>query len=277
MKTTRTTLALKVAAFVAALLSTSGTNHAGVERVEVGIDGMACPFCAYNVEKRVKKIESLPASPSVDVNLEKKMARFPWSPFERFEPEVVREAVRSAGFTPGEIIVIASGRVMATTDDDGEALRLVDDALGEIATVQRPTRDDRLASWEALRRLAKEHNEAGYTVRLFGLVREQDASEANGWSLVLRRWAPTQFGARVDLEAKKMVCQRCSLNIVESLRKVEGVIHAEADFEQDRAVVWTESPSPGVAALRQAVESAGFEVVHAHALSREQAVDVPAW
>ncbi len=51
----------KKAVAVALLMVLAAPNlaAAAVEQVSVRIDGLACPFCAYNIEKRVKTLDGV--------------------------------------------------------------------------------------------------------------------------------------------------------------------------------------------------------------------------
>lgn len=72
----------------------------GPQRVEVHVDGMSCPFCAYGLEKRLRKIEGLD---SLRIDLEGAMAVLYLADGARVTDEALRRAVRDAGFTAGEI------------------------------------------------------------------------------------------------------------------------------------------------------------------------------
>ena len=61
---------------------------------------MSCPFCAYGLEKRLRKIEGLD---SLRIDLEGAMAILYLADGARVTDEVLRRAVRDAGFTAGEI------------------------------------------------------------------------------------------------------------------------------------------------------------------------------
>jgi len=65
-------------------------------RYTVGVDGMACPFCVYGLEKQIKRLDGVT---EVETDLEQGK-NFVWvaddGDLERAE---VDEAVRNAGFT----------------------------------------------------------------------------------------------------------------------------------------------------------------------------------
>ena len=72
----------------------------GVSHYEVHVSGMACPFCAYGIEKKLK---ALPGANDVKVNLEGGLATFEAPKGKGPTPEQVRQAVKNAGFTLGEL------------------------------------------------------------------------------------------------------------------------------------------------------------------------------
>ena len=69
---------------------------AAIEQITVRIDGLACPFCVHNIEKRVKTLEGVPSGARVDVSLEFGRATFAWRSTAAFDPESVRKAIREA-------------------------------------------------------------------------------------------------------------------------------------------------------------------------------------
>ncbi len=235
---------------------------AEVEQVSVRIDGLACPFCAYNIEKRVKTLDGVDRGARIVTSVEHGTAKFPWKAGVVFDPEAVRKAIQQAGFTPREISVTVTGTVeVAPGHDSNTSLRMVD-GKGDLAvTVRRPERADRRESWEALHALSKETT-GKLRVRLEGEVR----SEIAGASLevVLERWAPLGFGAEVIAEVDDLASEQCSTRTMRAVRQLDGVIHVEADHETDRVHIWTESESPDVAVFRERIESLGFKVTHVH-------------
>ncbi len=87
---------------IGTLLLTPSTALAqeGVSHYEVHVSGMACPFCAYGIEKKLK---TLPGATDVKVNLEGGLATFAAPKGKGPTPQQVRQAVKNAGFTLGEL------------------------------------------------------------------------------------------------------------------------------------------------------------------------------
>jgi periplasmic mercuric ion binding protein len=69
------------------------------DRVEVQVNGMACPFCAYGIEK---KLRAIPGARDVKVDLDAGRATFE-APSEAVTEQQVKQAIKDAGFSPGKI------------------------------------------------------------------------------------------------------------------------------------------------------------------------------
>jgi mercuric ion binding protein len=76
-----------------------GPAAAGKQAV-VTVQGMQCPFCAYGIQKQLKK---LPGATSVDVELAKNQAIVSFASDAKVTDADIRQAVRKAGFTAGKI------------------------------------------------------------------------------------------------------------------------------------------------------------------------------
>lgn len=111
-----------------ALLGASAPALANVGHYDVRVDGLACPFCAYGLEKKLK---ALPGVSAVRIDLDEGRASFDVAPSTVLMPASVQDAVREAGFTPRGITVRASGAVHG----DQNNLRL-DVGNGQIVQLQ---------------------------------------------------------------------------------------------------------------------------------------------
>ena len=90
-------------------------SEARIESATVVVEGMACPFCAFGIEKRLKKVGGVG---SIEVNLGAGSAALKASDEDSIDVSAIPEAIRKAGFTPGTIEVIAVGTISA---EDGES------------------------------------------------------------------------------------------------------------------------------------------------------------
>jgi len=65
---------------------------------------------------------------------------------------------------------------------------------------------------------------------------------------------------RLDFPVKGMHCAGCVAKVERALRGVEGVAEASVNLATERATVWLGPDSPGLPAMRQAVEGVGYTV-----------------
>ena len=243
---------------------------AGVEQVSVRVDGLACPFCAYNIEKRVKTLEGVERDARIVTSIEHGIAKFPWKSGVAFDPAAVRKAIREAGFTPRELTVTVTGAIEVSSDRDAETmLELVDENAKLTVLLTPGERADQRESWDQMRALGLLQG-ARLRVRVEGEVRADSADTP--WSLILHRWAPLEYAAQVIAEIDDLAGKQCSMRTMRALTKLDGVIHVEADHETDRVHIWTRDEAPDLNVLRDRIETLGFKVTHIHELD-EVSVD----
>ena len=70
--------------------------------------------------------------------------------------------------------------------------------------------------------------------------------------------AVAKSGSVVVLDVRGMTCAACQGEVERELRKVPGVVHARASFDQGRAEVEVASPALQIESLIAAVEKAGY-------------------
>ena len=91
---------------IAFLSATSA--HAAISSLTVTVEGMACPFCAFGVEKRINKVKGVN---SVNVDMRTGQALVTAEPDASIHYRDIPQAIRDAGFTPGEMRITSSGHV----------------------------------------------------------------------------------------------------------------------------------------------------------------------
>ena len=84
-----------------------------VERVEMRVDGLACPFCAYGLEKRLKEV---PGVSDIEIRVDDGLLILGINKDDSIALDRLAPAVKRAGFTAREITATAVGNV-ATIDD----------------------------------------------------------------------------------------------------------------------------------------------------------------
>ena len=64
----------------------------------LGVDGLACPFCAYGIEKRLSAIEEVE---KVEIDIAKGQAVVTMREDSTLSEKQARQAIKEAGFTLG--------------------------------------------------------------------------------------------------------------------------------------------------------------------------------
>ncbi len=80
----------------------------GMLEVSVQVDGLSCPFCAYGLEKKLKKVDNV-ASFEIQVS-EGRVVLNP-QPGTSLDLAALEQAVRDGGFTPRALTLTARGRL----------------------------------------------------------------------------------------------------------------------------------------------------------------------
>ena len=88
--------------------------QARVEGATVVVEGMSCPFCAFGVEKRLKKVGGVG---SIEIDMGLGSASLTAADRGSIDVAAIPEAIRKAGFTSGTIEVTAVGTI--SIEDDG--------------------------------------------------------------------------------------------------------------------------------------------------------------
>ena len=71
----------------------------------IQVKGLTCPFCAYGLEKKLKKVEGVE---SVSIDLETDEAVVTTKAGETIAEESLRKAVRAAGFSVASVKTVES-------------------------------------------------------------------------------------------------------------------------------------------------------------------------
>ena len=98
---------------VAVWFMMGGVSQAGMKQLVLRVDGLACPFCAYGLEKKLKV---LPGVTSFDADLREGKVFVGLEPSASVDVEQVQEAVKKGGFTLRSITLTASGTLTETAD-----------------------------------------------------------------------------------------------------------------------------------------------------------------
>ena len=86
---------IKVMVVMAVVSLTAGSAMAQTKYV-IGVDGLSCPFCAYGLEKKLKKVKDVE---SVTIDLNEGEVVVIAKAGATIKEESLRKAVHDAGFT----------------------------------------------------------------------------------------------------------------------------------------------------------------------------------
>ncbi len=87
---------LRSLAFGLSLFIPAGAAVAASPAYKLRVDGLACPFCAYGIEKQLSKLEGVAR---VDVDIEKGAVMVRLKEGATLDEATAKAAVKSAGFT----------------------------------------------------------------------------------------------------------------------------------------------------------------------------------
>lgn len=119
--------------------------QAAVKSLTLQVDGLACPFCAYGVEKKLKKIAEIEKltididAGQIGITVKDGVRLAASGQDDQAGAGLVariRKAVREGGFTPREIQATVEGEVLA--HDGGWRLRIPE--TGELLTLKESDR-----------------------------------------------------------------------------------------------------------------------------------------
>ncbi len=70
------------------------------QKASIQVDGLSCPFCAYGLEKNLKKVKGIE---SVDIDMKTGKATVIIKSDRQVDDQALRQAVKKAGFTARDI------------------------------------------------------------------------------------------------------------------------------------------------------------------------------
>ncbi len=112
MKRNETLLAVSLTGLLLLALTQAAAAQAppelGMLEVTVQVDGLSCPFCAYGLEKKLRKVENVAR---IEIRVNEGRAVVTPESGTSLELDELEQAVRDGGFTPREVSVTARGRL----------------------------------------------------------------------------------------------------------------------------------------------------------------------
>ncbi|MFQ6115598.1 MAG: heavy-metal-associated domain-containing protein [bacterium] len=70
------------------------------QKVTLRVDGLACPFCAYGLEKKLKRLEGVE---KLDIKINEGVVILYFKEGAKIDKQVIAKKVKEAGFTPREL------------------------------------------------------------------------------------------------------------------------------------------------------------------------------
>ncbi len=134
-----------------ALLVLASPAAAQVNTVSVKVDGLVCAFCAYGLDKQLKRIEGVE---DVKVYLDAGRVDLKFKQGVAVALEDIPPTIKQAGYTPREIRVEATGRLLdwngrpALSVEPGSTRFLLaeNETLQQIRTILKGQGSDRLVT-----------------------------------------------------------------------------------------------------------------------------------
>ncbi len=131
------------AALLIGLLS-PWTADAEIVSAELRVDGMACPFCAFGIEKKLRAVSGVE---TVEVFLDEGRISLAFASTNRASIEALEEAVAKAGFELASLrldfhgALKAAGSEHLVEDEAGYRFRLLESRNGAVRAVSEETLD----------------------------------------------------------------------------------------------------------------------------------------
>lgn len=99
---------VSVLLIVLVVLGLARPVKAEIERITLRVDGLACPFCAYGLEKKITKIKGVS---SYDVDMKEGKVFIGVKPEAQIELNSLYQVVKEAGFTLRSISLRVKGKI----------------------------------------------------------------------------------------------------------------------------------------------------------------------
>ncbi len=115
---------------VALLLASATSALASVGEVRLYVEGLACPFCTFGIEKSLKQV---PGVVSLETTIRTGLVRIQLEPGAQLDPAALNEAIKKSGFTPSRIEATITGKLSTSNEypalassGTGQTFRLVE-------------------------------------------------------------------------------------------------------------------------------------------------------
>ncbi len=118
------TLLIYITALLFLVIISIPLASAEILSITISVDGLACPFCAYGVEKKLKRVKGVG---SIDIKMQKGTVTMTAKQGQSIDFAEVPGAIKDAGFSMRWMKLTASGTIM----EEGSSLFLRYEGPGE--------------------------------------------------------------------------------------------------------------------------------------------------
>ncbi len=222
-----------------------GSAQAGVKSLTVKVDGLACPFCAYGLEKKLKKVEGVETL-NIDINAgEVVLSVVEGSRLTGASGTMVAQvqrAVEEGGFTARAFEARVEGKVVA---QNGGETQLELSGTGESLVLEES------ASLEELRKF-----QGDWPVQVVGML----FPDTSPLRLRVEKVITSESaGTLRRLKIAGLACMGCVEAIQADLEKRDGIKNIELDLESGLAEILVEDERVSGESLAELVNTLGME------------------
>lgn len=100
-----------------AFVSIIGMNAQNVDKFQIQVDGLGCPFCAYGLEKKFKEFKGIK---NVAIEIETGDFTFDYPAEKELSMEMVEKQVEKAGYTPITTKIVRANGTVENSKAGGE-------------------------------------------------------------------------------------------------------------------------------------------------------------
>ncbi len=93
---------LSLSLVLAVMVLASSVWAVDQKKVQLRVDGLSCPFCAYGLEKKLKRIKGVD---KLEIKINEGLVIMTFKEKANIDPELIRKKVKEAGFTPRELSI----------------------------------------------------------------------------------------------------------------------------------------------------------------------------
>jgi copper chaperone CopZ len=98
----------KAAVALLLVLTLAPVALAQINKVTIQVDGLACPFCAYGLQKELKRVAGVN---DAKIYIDDGRAELTVTKGQPLDFNAIEQAVKKGGYTPRDIAIEATGRV----------------------------------------------------------------------------------------------------------------------------------------------------------------------